>query len=40
MLQAMMDACEDRHAARQAEREAAKAAQAQPLPPQVSTPAE
>jgi hypothetical protein len=40
MLQAMMDACEDRHAARQAEREAAKAAQAQPLPPQVSTPAD
>jgi hypothetical protein len=41
MLQAMMEACEDRHAARQAEREAAKAAtgpapEAQAaLPPQV-----
>jgi hypothetical protein len=40
MLQAMMEACEDRHAVRQAEREAAKAVQAQPLPPQVSTPAD
>lgn len=38
MLQDMMEACEDRHAARQAEREAAKAAQAQEPPP--STPAE
>ncbi len=40
MLQAMMEACEDRHAARQAERDAAKAAQAPPAPPQPSTPAD
>jgi hypothetical protein len=40
MLQAMMEACEDRHVTRQAEREAAKAVQAQPLPPRVSTPAD
>jgi hypothetical protein len=40
MLQTMMEACEDRHAVRQAEREAAKASQAQPGPLQASTPAD